>query len=76
MFNAIVDVYFGIYIYTYIPLVEQGRVLVQVRWQVGTGSRQDVLDWSDDRRAERGVAPQGQVVTREGSRGQEEQGGG
>ena len=59
-----------------VPLVEQGRTLPQERLQVGTGSRQEVLDWSGDRRAERGVAPQGQAVTCAGRRGHGGQGAG
>ena len=56
--------------------MEQGSTLPQERSHVGTGSRHEVLDWSGDRRAERGMAPQGHVVMCEGRRGQGGQGAG
>ncbi len=56
---------------TFSPAVEQGNVFPHTLSQVGTGSKQETLPVPSDRSWERGVAPQGQVVTAEGRRGHE-----
>ena len=54
-----------------LPGVEQSRRRPQVLEQVGTGSRHEVLDTPSGNTSEMGVAPQGQVMTLQGSKGQE-----
>ena len=58
--------------YMYLPeLVEQGRIFPHTCSHVGTGSKQDILSSPSGSNSEMGVAPQGQVVTAEGRRGQD-----
>lgn len=55
------------YMYMYVPAVEQGRSFPQVFLQVGTGSRHDTLSSpSEINNSEMGVAPHGHIVTLEG----------